>query len=58
VFGQPQGDRPRTRSSRATERTPQLIDALKLLTAKNVITDGEITALDDKGKSSFQFLQS
>jgi bifunctional non-homologous end joining protein LigD len=29
-----------------------------LLTAKNVITDGEITALDDKGKSSFQFLQS
>ena len=37
---------------------PQLIDALKLLTANNVIADGEITALDDKGKSSFQLLQS
>jgi bifunctional non-homologous end joining protein LigD len=30
---------------------PQLIDALKFLTAKNVIIDGEITALDQNGKS-------
>jgi bifunctional non-homologous end joining protein LigD len=37
---------------------PVLIDALKLLPAKNVIIDGEITALDQNGKSSFQLLQS
>jgi bifunctional non-homologous end joining protein LigD len=37
---------------------PQLIDALKLLPAKNVIIDGEIAALDSEGKSSFQLLQS
>jgi bifunctional non-homologous end joining protein LigD len=37
---------------------PQLVDALKSLTAKNVIIDGEITALDSEGKSSFQLLQS
>jgi bifunctional non-homologous end joining protein LigD len=37
---------------------PQLIDSLKLLTAKNVIIDGEITALDSEGRSSFQLLQS
>jgi bifunctional non-homologous end joining protein LigD len=37
---------------------PELIDALKSLTAKNVIIDREITALDSEGKSSFQLLQS
>jgi bifunctional non-homologous end joining protein LigD len=37
---------------------PQLIDALKLLNAENVIIDGEIAALDSEGRSSFQFLQS
>jgi bifunctional non-homologous end joining protein LigD len=37
---------------------PQLIDALKLLTAKNAIIDGEIAALDPNGKTSFQLLQS
>jgi bifunctional non-homologous end joining protein LigD len=37
---------------------PQLIDALKSLTAKQATIDGEITALDDKGRSSFQLLQS
>src|SRR5215472_13687516 len=36
---------------------PQLIDALKLLPAKRVILDGEIAALDEKGRSSFQLLQ-
>jgi hypothetical protein len=29
-----------------------------MLPAKEAIIDGEITALDDKGKSSFQLLQS
>jgi hypothetical protein len=37
---------------------PQLIDALKSLTATQATIDGEITALDDEGKSSFQLLQS
>ena len=37
---------------------PQLIDALKSLPAKSAIIDGEIAALDENGKSSFQLLQS
>jgi bifunctional non-homologous end joining protein LigD len=36
---------------------PQLLDALKLLPAEHFILDGEIAALDDKGRSSFQLLQ-
>jgi bifunctional non-homologous end joining protein LigD len=36
---------------------PQLLDALKSLPAERVILDGEITALDEKGRSSFQLLQ-
>jgi bifunctional non-homologous end joining protein LigD len=37
---------------------PPLLDALKSLKAKNFIIDGEIAALDQRGKSSFQLLQS
>jgi bifunctional non-homologous end joining protein LigD len=37
---------------------PQLVDALKKLPASRVILDGEIAALDEKGRSSFQLLQS
>jgi bifunctional non-homologous end joining protein LigD len=36
---------------------PQLLDALKSLPAKHVVSDGEIAALDEKGRSSFQLLQ-
>src|SRR6516225_11689011 len=36
---------------------PQLLDALKLLPTERVILDGEIAALDEKGRSSFQLLQ-
>ena len=36
---------------------PQLTDSLKLLPANRVILDGEIVALDEKGRSSFQLLQ-
>src|SRR5262245_26740389 len=36
---------------------PQLLDALKLLPAERVVLDGEIAALDEKGRSSFQLLQ-
>lgn len=37
---------------------PQLADSLKLLAADCVILDGEIVALDEKGRSSFQLLQN
>jgi bifunctional non-homologous end joining protein LigD len=36
---------------------PQLLDALKSLSADHVIPDGEIVALDEKGRCSFQLLQ-
>jgi bifunctional non-homologous end joining protein LigD len=37
---------------------PHLIDALKSLSAKNAIIDGEIAALNQNGKPSFQLLQA
>ena len=37
---------------------PDLIDALKLLHTRNAIIDGEVTALDQHGKPSFQLLQA
>src|SRR5215831_4458291 len=36
---------------------PQLLEGLKLLPAERVVLDGEIAALDEKGRSSFQLLQ-
>ena len=36
---------------------PQLLDFLNLLAVEQVVLDGEIVALDDKGRSSFQLLQ-
>ena len=33
---------------------PQLIDALKSLAAKSATIDGEIAALDEQGRASFQ----
>jgi bifunctional non-homologous end joining protein LigD len=33
------------------------LDAVKLLPAERVTLDGEIAALDEKGRSSFQLLQ-
>ena len=37
---------------------PELLDALKLLPAEHFVIDGEIAALDPKGRSSFQLLQA
>jgi bifunctional non-homologous end joining protein LigD len=36
---------------------PKLVEALKLLSAKNAVIDGEIAALDQDGRSSFQLLR-
>jgi bifunctional non-homologous end joining protein LigD len=36
---------------------PQLLDVLESLPAEHMILDGEIVALDEKGRSSFQLLQ-
>jgi bifunctional non-homologous end joining protein LigD len=37
---------------------PQLLDSLKSLTAKEATIDGEITAVDNGGRMSFQLLQT
>jgi bifunctional non-homologous end joining protein LigD len=37
---------------------PHLIEALRKLPAKQLVADGEIVALDEKGHSSFQLLQN
>ena len=37
---------------------PQVVDSLKTLKAKSFVIDGEIAALDQDGRSSFQLLQS
>ena len=37
---------------------PQLLDALKKLPVDRVVLDGEIAALDEQGRSSFQLLQA
>ena len=47
-----------SRNRKSFDDYPQIINALKLLTAKEATIDGEITALDDAGRSSFKLLQS
>jgi ATP-dependent DNA ligase len=43
--------------NKKTFNYPQLLEALKSLPAYRVMLDGEIAALDEKGRSSFQLLQ-
>ena len=43
--------------TRFNDNYPQLVDSLKALKAKSFIIDGEIAALDEQGRSSFQLLQ-
>ncbi len=39
-------------------RFPEIVDAIKKLPAQECVTDGEIVALDEEGRSSFQLLQA
>src|SRR5205085_11662660 len=41
-----------------TANFPEIVAAVRALPAKKLVVDGEIVALDDKGRSSFQLLQN
>jgi bifunctional non-homologous end joining protein LigD len=41
-----------------TAKFPEVVEALQSLPCKEVVLDGEIAALDEKGRSSFQLLQA
>ena len=43
---------------RLDHRFPEIVQAIKKLAVKNAILDGEVCALDEKGRSSFQILQN
>jgi bifunctional non-homologous end joining protein LigD len=40
------------------ERFPEIVEAVKNLPARECVIDGEVVALDDEGRSSFQLLQA
>ena len=39
-------------------RFPEIVEAMKNLPARECVVDGEVVALDDQGRSSFQLLQA
>jgi bifunctional non-homologous end joining protein LigD len=41
-----------------TGRFPEIVEAIKALPARECVIDGEVVALDEEGRSSFQLLQA
>jgi len=41
-----------------TKRYPEIVEAIKALPARECVIDGEMVALDEEGRSSFQLLQA
>ena len=41
-----------------TKRFPEIVEAMKALPVRECVIDGEVVALDDEGRSSFQLLQA
>jgi bifunctional non-homologous end joining protein LigD len=41
-----------------TRRFPEVVEAIKTLPARECVIDGEVVALDEEGRSSFQLLQA
>lgn len=39
-------------------RFPEIVEAIRNLSVRECVTDGEVVALDEKGRSSFQLLQA
>jgi bifunctional non-homologous end joining protein LigD len=40
------------------DRFPEIVEAIKSLSARECVIDGEVVALDEEGRSSFQLLQA